>query len=91
MKHQVKSIIDFFRRTGRFVTSRMIRRYRVQLGFRAVHARIQPLMNQHHADYRLLFCQRHIDDNWHRIIFADEKIFEVDTSGVVYWIPYGRP
>jgi hypothetical protein len=81
----------FFRRTGRFVTSRTIRNYRVQLGFRAVHARIQPLMNQRHADYRLLFCRRHIDDNWHRIIFADEKMFEVDISGVVYWIPYDRP
>ncbi len=32
----------------------------------------------------------YIDDNWHRVIFADQKIFEVDTSGVVYWIPYGR-
>jgi hypothetical protein len=69
----------FFRRTGRFVISRTIRNYRVQLCFRAVHYRTQPLMNQQHADYRLLFCQRHIDDNWRRIIFSDEKLFDVDT------------
>ena len=81
----------FFRRTGRSVTYRTIRCYRVQLGFRAVHARIQPLMNQQHANNRLLFCLGHIDDDWRRVIFADEKIFEVDSSGVVYWIPYGRP
>jgi len=45
----------FFQRTGPFVTSRTIRSYRIQLGFHAVHARIQPLMNQQHADNRLLF------------------------------------
>ncbi len=57
---------------------------------RSVHARIQPLLNQRHADKRLAFCQRHIYDDWHRVIFTDEKIFEVDTSGIVYYIPYGR-
>ncbi|CAF3588473.1 unnamed protein product, partial [Rotaria sp. Silwood2] len=81
----------FYRRTGRFVTPRTIRNHRRRLGFRAVHARIQPLLNQRHADQRLAFCQRHIYDDWSRVIFADEKIFEVDATGLVYWIPYGRP
>jgi len=80
----------FCRRTGHFVTSRTIRSYRVRLGFRAVHARTQPSINQQHAECRLLFCQQRIDDSWRRVIFADEKMFEVDTSGVVHWIPLGR-
>jgi transposase len=80
----------FYRRTGTFVTPRTIRNYRTRLGFRPVHARIQPLLNQNHADNRLAFCQRHINDDWHDVIFSDEKIFEVDTSGIVCYIPYGR-
>ncbi len=81
----------FCRRTGCFVTSRTIRNYRRRLGFRPVHGRIQSLINQRHADERLAFCQQHIQDDWCRVIFGDEKIFEVDASGIVYWIPYGRP
>lgn len=80
----------FYGQTRRFVTSRTIRNYRRRLGFHPVHARIQPLLNPRHADDRLAFCQQHIHDDWSKVIFADEKIFEVDTSGIVYWIPYGR-
>ncbi|CAF4655222.1 unnamed protein product [Rotaria sp. Silwood2] len=81
----------FYRQTGRIITSRTIRNYRRLVGFHPVHARIQPSLNQRHADDRLAFCQQHIHDDWGQITFADEKIFEVDTSGIVYWIPYGRP
>ncbi|CAF1054155.1 unnamed protein product [Rotaria sordida] len=81
----------FYRRTGRFVTPQTIRNYRRRWGFRAVHTRIQPLLTQRHAAQRLAFCQQYIYDDWRRVIFADEKIFEVDATGIVYWIPYGRP
>ncbi len=81
----------FYRRAGRFVTPRAIRNYPRRLGFRPVHARIQPLINQRYADERLAFCQQHIHDDWCHVIFGDEKIFEVDASGIIYWIPYGRP
>jgi transposase len=80
----------FYQRTGTFTTPRTIRSYRTRLGFRPVHARTQPLLSQNHADNRLVFCQRHINDDWHRAIFTDEKIFVVDMSGVVCYIPYGR-
>jgi hypothetical protein len=78
-------------RTGRLVTPRTIRNYRGRLKFHSVHARIQPLMNQRHADERLAFCEQYMHDDWRRVIFDDEKIFEVDASGIVYWIPYRRP
>jgi transposase len=81
----------FSRRTGRFISSRTIRNYRRSLGFHPVHARTQPLINSGHAEQRFFFSQQHIDDDWSRIIFSDEKAFEVDVSGIVYWIPYGRP
>ncbi|CAF1070008.1 unnamed protein product, partial [Rotaria sordida] len=74
----------FYRQTGRFITSRTVRSYRRRLDFHPVHTRIQPLLNQRHADDRLAFCQQHVHDDWSQVIFADEKIFEVDASGIVY-------
>lgn len=91
--HETSARINsrFYRRTGLSITSRTIRNYRRILGFHPVHARTQPLINANHAQQRLLFSERHVDDDWSRVIFADEKAFEVDVSGNVYWIPYGRP
>jgi hypothetical protein len=40
---------------------------------------------------RLNFCLSRVTSRWDNIIFSDEKQFEVDVSGLVYWIPYGRP
>ena len=81
----------FCRRTVRVITCRIVRNYRWSLGFHPVHARAQPLLKQNHAQRRFLVLKRYIDEDWPRIIFADEKAFEVDFSGIVYWIPYGRP
>ena len=81
----------FYRRTGRAVAPRTIRNYRRRLHFRAVQARVQPLLTQAHAYQRLTFCRQHIYDDWRRVIFADEKVFEADATGIVYWIPYGPP
>lgn len=91
--HEVSARINsrFYQRTGLCVSSRTIRNYRHLFQFHPVHARTQPLINEGHAQQRLLFSQRYIDYDWSRVIFSDEKIFEVDVSGVVYWIPYGRP
>ena len=81
----------FYRRTGRVISSRTVRNYRWSLGFHPVHARTQPVLKQDHAEQRLLFSNRYLDEDCSKIIFADEKAFEVDCSGIVYWIPYGRP
>ncbi|CAF4071323.1 unnamed protein product [Rotaria sordida] len=44
-------------------------------------------------NYRLSLGFRavHARTRLNNVIFSDEKAFEVDISGVVYWIPYGRP
>lgn len=81
----------FYRRTGVSISSRTIRNYRRYFGFRPVHARTQPFINQEHAQQRLLFAERHLHRDWSKVIFSDEKAFEVDVSGIVYWVPYGRP
>jgi transposase len=65
----------FYQRTGTSVTSRTIRNYRTRLGFRSVHARIQPLLNQNHADNRLAFCLRYVNYDWNDVIFSYEKLF----------------
>ena len=91
MKHPLELMIDFYRRTGREISSRTVRNYRWSLGFHPVHARTQPLLKQDHAQQRLLFSNRYIDGDYSKIIFADEKAFVVDSSGIVHWIPYGRP
>ncbi len=67
-----------------------IRNYRSSLGFHSVHTRIQPLINARYAQQRLNFCLSHVTAQSNNIIFNDEKAFEVDIFGVVYWIPYGR-
>jgi transposase len=85
------SIADrFYRRTGLHANPRTIRNYRRSLGFRPVHARNQPLINATHAQQRLRFCLSRATTQWNDIIFTDEKAFEVDVSGLVYWIPYAR-
>jgi hypothetical protein len=81
----------FFRRTNRRITCRTIRNYRRSLGFRPVHAREQPLLSQRYAQQRLFFCRQYVQNDYRNIIFSDEKMFEVDRSGVVHWIPYNRP
>ena len=81
----------FYRRTGREISCRIVRNYRWSLGFHPVHARTQPLLKQDHAQQRLLYSNRYIDGDYSKIIFADGKAFVVDSSGIVHWIPYGRP
>ena len=91
--HETSAQINyrFYRRTGVTISSRTIRNYRRLFDFHPVHARTQPFINNEHAQQRLFFSQRHIDHDWSRVIFSDEKAFEVDVSGIVYWIPYNRP
>jgi len=85
------SIADrFSRRTGLDINPRTIRNYRSSLGFRPVHARSQPLITTRHAQDRLTFCLSYTTTSWDRVIFTDEKAFEVDISGVVYYIPATR-
>jgi transposase len=90
--HETSARINsrFYLRTGFSISSRTIRNYRWLFGFHPVHARTQPLINEGHAQQRLLFSERHIDHDWSRVIFSDEKIFGVDVSGIVYWITYSR-
>ncbi|CAF4813269.1 unnamed protein product, partial [Rotaria sp. Silwood2] len=81
----------FFQRTDLYVSPPTIRRYRLSFGFRPVHARIQPLINATHAQQRLHFCLSHATDRWYNVIFSDEKAFEIDVTGLVYYIPHNRP
>ncbi|CAF1296858.1 unnamed protein product, partial [Rotaria sordida] len=86
------SIADrLLQRIGLRINPRTIRNYRLSLGFRAVLARSQPLINARHAQQRLTFCLLCATARWNNVIFSYEKAFEVDISGMVYWIPYGRP
>jgi hypothetical protein len=91
--HEISARINyrFYRRTSVTISSRTLRNYRRLSDFHPIHARTQTLINNEHAQQRLFFSQRHIDHDWSRVIFSDEKAFEVDLSGIVYWIPYGRP
>ncbi|CAF3971149.1 unnamed protein product [Rotaria sp. Silwood1] len=80
----------FFERTGLNVNPRTIRRYRLSLGFHPVHPRTQPRISATRAQQRLNFCLSHASDRCHQVIFSDEKAFEIDVSGLVYYIPNGR-
>lgn len=80
----------FFRLTNIRLSCRTIRNYRRRFGFRPVHARQQPMLNETHARDRLVFCQRYLQNYYQQIVFSDEKAFEIDVSGVVHWIPVNR-
>ena len=85
------SIVDrLFRRTGLDINPRTVRNYRSSLGFRPVHVRSEPLITARHAQERLNFCLSSATNHWDNVIFSDEQAFEVDISGVVYWIPVTR-
>lgn len=80
----------FFQAVGRSVTSWTVKNYRRCFGFHPVHARTQPLLKRDHAQQRLTFSVNHVNYDWSRVIFSNEIFFEVDSSGIVHWIPYGR-
>ncbi|CAF1641927.1 unnamed protein product, partial [Didymodactylos carnosus] len=78
-------------RSGVRVSDRTIREARRNENYHPVHARVHWHINEQQAARRLQYCNLHQSDNWRQVMFTDEKKFQVDESGIVYWIPIGAP
>lgn len=71
------------------MSDRSIRRIRRQENYHPVHSKIHWTNNLTQAARRFQFASTHLSDDWHNVIFTDEKKFAIDQSGRVFWIPIG--
>ncbi|CAF1293185.1 unnamed protein product [Didymodactylos carnosus] len=76
-------------RTGVCLSDRTIRRTRRQENYHPVHSKTHWTINSAQTARRFQFSVTHLFDDWHDVIFTDEKKFEIDQRGKVYWIPIG--
>jgi transposase len=82
--HQVVPIVN--EQCGLNISERTLRRYAANLGFRWGRPRPVPELSAANVRRRLAFANAHRNEDWHRWIFSDEKIFRVGASpfGVRY-------
>ncbi|CAF1130987.1 unnamed protein product [Adineta ricciae] len=77
--------------SGVTVSARTIREACRNENFHPVHARAHWQINEHQAARCFQYCYTHRLNNWRQVIFTDEKKFQVDQAGFVYWVPIGAP
>ena len=87
------------RRSTRLIARQMhlsqstITRSAHQLGLRAYHPRKKPLLTEAHKRARRRFARAHKYDDWHRVLFTDEKKVTIIQSPIrkndVIWAPIG--
>jgi putative transposase len=67
-----------------------IKRYR-RLWFHPVKPIPIPRLTLQHHFQRIDYCMTHKDNNFHRVVFSDEKIFKLDHTTGIVWIEDGEP
>jgi transposase len=82
----------FFHHDNINITSRSIRNYRHQFFHPAKEILISrsKLESDHHLK-RLDYCMTHSNDNFHRVVFSDEKPFKLDHTSSTVWIEDNEP
>ena len=72
------------------VSARTIRNYRRSI-FHPAHELIIPRLTlQHHLD-RIDYCMTHSNNNFHCVVFSDEKVFRLDHTSRMVWIEDDEP
>ncbi len=78
--------------TGQRISPRTIRRARTTtLARHPVHEKVERAMTQGDMTRRLNFVTTHINNDFHHVIFSDEKQFVLNKTGTVHWIKKGEP
>jgi transposase len=72
------------------VSSRTIRRYRREIFHPAKEILVHRLTLKHHLD-RIDYCMTHSNNNFHRIVFSDEKPFKLAHTSSTVWIEDDEP
>jgi transposase len=79
-------------KTGIRISPRTIRRVRrTTLARHPVHEQIVKSLKPGEITRRLSFANKHVNDNFHHILFSDEKLFVLSNTGTVHWIKKGEP
>ena len=77
----------FFQHDNITITSRSIRNYRRQFFHPAKEILVSRSTLEHHLK-RVDYCMTHSDDNFHRVVFSDEKLFKLDHTSSTVWIAF---
>jgi transposase len=79
-------------KTGRRVSSRTIQRARRgPLGRHPVHEIITKTLGEAEKERRVSFAQKLLAMNLHYVLWSDEKLWELDSTGQVHWVKKGAP
>ncbi|CAF1541973.1 unnamed protein product, partial [Rotaria sordida] len=76
-------------RTGSIVSARTIRRVRRQENYHPVYSKNHWTIHEAQAMRRLHYATTHETDLWQNVIFTNEKKFQIDESGTVFWVLIG--
>ena len=80
----------FFHHDNINITSRSIRNYRRQ-SFHPAKEILIPRIKLDHYLSRVDYCLSHSNDNFHRVVFSDEKLFKLDHTSSTVWIEDNEP
>ncbi len=72
------------------ISSRTVRRYR-RSSFHPAKEILIPHINLQHYLSRVDYCLSHSKDNFHRVVFSDEKLFKLDHTSSKIWIEDNEP
>lgn len=78
--------------TGVRISPRTIRRARTTaLSRHPVHERVVKALKPRDITRRLAFANAHVNDDFHHVVFSDEKLFVLSKTGTVHYIKKGEP
>ena len=82
----------FQKKTGRRISARTIRRARTgPLGRHPVHEVQVKTLGEGEKQNRVSFAKKLLTMNLHYILWSDEKLWELESTGLVHWIKKGAP
>lgn len=80
----------FFHHDNIYISDRTIRRYR-RMFFHPCHELLIPRLKLEHYLERYDYCITHKNNNFHTVVFSDEKMFCLDHTSNIVWIEDGEP
>lgn len=87
---QPQELIDYVERhTGVHISRATLARERHRLGYHCVNERIVQELSAANIAKRLSFTAAHLTNNWHTVIFSDEKLFTLATTNNKMWVKVG--
>src|SRR6185312_16842671 len=80
----------FFHHDNIQISLASIKRYR-RIWFHPAKEILVPRLNLGHYLARVDYCMSHSNDNFHRVVFSDEKLFKLSHTSSTVWIEHNEP